>query len=114
MSLNIHFSATREILVFKSGGLQTQTTIYDGTWQTPTTVSKSIISSEHPIQAYKDWVKSIGSDEVVPVYQESDFFNEGEPVGFEVINSAEEHIKEFEEWLEEMNKGCWEVKVEMW
>lgn len=114
MSLNIHFLATRDVVVLKSGKIEKQITNYDGAWQTPTSVSRDIVASKDPIQSYKDWVRSIGSDDVFPVYQETDFFHEREPIGVEIINTAEEHIKEFEEWLAEMSQGCWNVEVEMW
>jgi hypothetical protein len=99
MSINIHFIATREVIVVKTG----KTTIQEinfNTWQTPTKVTWEIMGSADAIQAYKDYVLcEYTQDEEILIYADDDIFGEGNPVGKNIYNSGKEHIAEFEDWL---------------
>ena len=114
MSTNIHFAAKREIAVLRTGKIETQRTVYGGTWQTSSSVTNSIITHESPIQAYKDWVLAHGEDWLVAIHEDEDFFQEKSPIAYEKVNIAEDHIKEFDEWLAEMQQEGWDIEIEAW
>lgn len=114
MSTNIHFKATRKIVVKKTKKRDIQT-IYFNEWQTPTRVTYEIIRSKNPIQAYKDWVLTECSrDEKLPVYADDDFLQERDPVRIEVYNAGKEHVAQFEEWIREAEEQGYTVEAEAW
>lgn len=114
MSTNIHFSASREIQVIKTGKISTQTIDFRE-WQTPTRVTWEIMRSEDPIQAYKDWIlRECSHDEEEDVFEEDDIFGEGEPIGKRIYNAGKEHIAEFEEWLKMCAEEGYVVATEAW
>jgi hypothetical protein len=64
---------------------QVQHTTFESVWQTPTNVTFQIKTADNPIKAYKEWVMS--------------------------YDHGTEHCAVFDQWLEEMVKNGWEVKV---
>lgn len=99
--MNISFEAVRYIKVLSTGEITSQITRWSEAYQTPTNVTREIIKSSAPFQAYCDWVINTYSTDIqVPVYAESDIFCEKEPIGSEVHNYATEHIAEFKQWIE--------------
>lgn len=114
MSTNIHFIATREIRVVKTGMITTQEIKFNE-WQTPTRVTWEIMGSADRVQAYKDWIlRECSRDEEFPVYAEDDIFGEGEPVGKEIYNAGKEHLAQFEEWLKMCDEEGYTVVAEAW
>jgi hypothetical protein len=114
MSMNIHFVATREIQVVKTGQRETQEGQFKGQWQTPTDVTYQIMSLADPIQAYRDWILSVTEDYEVDVYAEDDFFREREPVGTETQNDGRYHLKEFDVWITSMTEQGYDISAEVW
>lgn len=114
MSTNIHFVAHREINVVKTGKTQTQE-IKFSEWQTPTRVTREIMNSTDPIQAYKNYILTECSrDEELPIYAEDDVFGEGTPIGVDVYNNGKEHVAQFEEWLNMCEEEGYTVVAEAW
>lgn len=113
MSTNIHFRATRQVQVVKTGNIEEQAHYLD-VWQTPSDVSRTIRASSNQVQAYFDWVLSISNDVEEPVYAEDDVFCESEPVGFETVNSGKAHIAELADEIQELEAAGFEIRVEAW
>lgn len=114
MSTNIHFSASREIKVIKTGKIETQT-IYFDEWQTPTRVTREIMESANPMQAYKDWIlRECSRDEEILIYADDDIWNEHEPIGKEIYNDGKDHVARFEEWLAMCETEGYTVVAEAW
>jgi hypothetical protein len=111
--MNIHISATREVTVNKTGETSTQTVRFD-CWQTPTKVSYQIIENENPLEAYKEWVIAQNHVVTFPLYKESDFFQEGEPIGETTFNYSENHVNALNEWIEMCEEGGYEIEVEVY
>lgn len=112
MSTNIHFSATRDVVVVKTGKKSKQETSFN-VWQTPTRVTLEIMKGD-PIQGYKDWVLSEWSeDEELEVFADDDVFCET-PIGTKIYNAGKEHVEAFEEWLAMCEEEGYEVRAEAW
>jgi hypothetical protein len=114
MSTNIHFVATREIQVVRTGQIETQEEQYRYAWQTPTEVTHNIMAQADPIQAYRDWILSVTEDYEVDVYAEDDFFREREPVGTEIQNDGRYHLKEFDAWITSRREQGYDIAAEAW
>jgi hypothetical protein len=69
---------------------------------------------ENPLEAYKEWVIARNFVKTYPVYEESDFFQEGEPIGESIVNYSENHVNELNEWIEMCEKGAYEIEVEVY
>ena len=111
MSMNIHFKATREIMVIKTGAIDTQS-VYNSVWQTPTEVTYQIKGSEDPIQAYKDWVMTQeGCVYTDSVYAEDDIWCEREPIGTVTVDPRTQHLDEFEMWIRHMEEQGYTIEA---
>ena len=114
MSMNIHFVATRKILVIKTGKTDTQE-IKFSEWQTPSAVTRAIMASDDQINAYKAWVLSnFTEDQEEDVFADDDIFNDGEPVGKTIFNPGKDHIAAFDQWLLMCQLEGFEVTAEAW
>ena len=114
MSINIHFIATRKVKVIKTKRVFTQEIKFNE-WQTPSEVTRKIMASADPIQAYKNWILTDCSIDVeTDVFAEDDIFQEREPIGKEVFNAGKEHIEKFDEWLKMCAEEGFEVRAESW
>ena len=115
MSMNVFIVATRQV-EFKqkngSTGKSEQHVTFNAV-QTPTNVTYQIVKSDNPIQAYIDYVRSIGRVERMDVYADDDPFGHGDPVGYEEYNWAEDHIVEFNNWLARMDEENYTVTIEV-
>lgn len=98
MSMNLHLSGKREVTVNKTGAVSNQTIDFN-LYQTPTTVTRAALASGDPKGAYVIYVKSVSKDVQEPVYAEDDIFCESDPIGFEIHNAGNDHLKELEEFL---------------
>jgi hypothetical protein len=115
MSTNIHISATREVSFRTPTGVKSEPhTIYFSVWQTPSKVSRAIVASDDPTQVYIDWVLSISSDYEMPVYDSTDPFGDGEPVGTKICNDGVEHVAEFKNWLKNMYDRGFDITFSAW
>lgn len=114
MSTNIHWEATREIQVIKTGRISKQT-IQFNELQTPTRVTHEIMESKDPAQTYKDWVlRECSVDEEFPIHAEDDPFGEKDPIGVEIYNAGKEHIEKFDAWLKMCEEEGFEVRPVAW
>jgi len=120
MSMNIRIYAERDISYSRREGLtvftclDTQSVRFE-VYQTPTSVSYEIASSENPAEAYAAWVlKERSRDEQVPVYGEDDVFGDEDPVGYRTYNEGREHVQEFRTWCADMELQGYTVKFEVW
>ena len=114
MSTNIHFIATREVQVLKTGIITTQEISFRE-WQTPTRVTWEIMDSSDRVQAYKDWIlRECSHDEEEDVFAEDDIFGEDEPIGKRIYNAGKEHVAEFEEWIKMCEEEGYTVVAEAW
>ena len=113
MSINIHFHATREVQVIKTGKINTQEISFN-VWQTTSDVTCKIMASADPIQAYKDWILSVSNDRIVTIFSEADVFQDSEPIGKEIFNAGKEHIEKFNEWLKMCAEEGFDVRAEAW
>lgn len=116
MSTNIHMIAKRNI-TFKMGdgsvGSEVQERYID-VWQTSSETTRGILKAADPIQAYKDWVIGVSSDEQEPVFAEDDIFGEHEPIGFNTINRGRGHCDQLSAEIEHLQRRGFTVEVEAW
>lgn len=113
MSTNIHITATREVIVVKTGKRDYQTTYFEA-WQTPTATTYAIMASPDRVQAYKDWALSMSEDREEDVYAEDDIFEEGEPVGKVVVNYGKDHIAGLDDWIKNVEEAGYTIEFEAW
>lgn len=114
MSINIHFMAERDIQVLKTKKVEKQIKYFDCVVQTPTEITRKIIASQDPFQAYREYVLSSCKDYIEPVYADDDFFGLGDSIGEIVKNNGPECVKEFDEWLKTCEENGYIVSVEAW
>lgn len=114
MSTNIHFEARRQIQVVKTGLFEEQVEHYRYSWQTPTVVTRDLMTQADPIQAYRDWILSVNEDYEVDIYAADDLFREGEPIGTETHNEGQYHIKDFDAWVDSMTKQGYDIVAVAW
>jgi len=115
MSMNVYITAERKITFEKkdgklNSGIQTEKF---GVVQTPTDVTYEIVAKDDPIQAYKEYVKSLSNPETKPVFANDDIFGERDPIGETTWDWTEDHLKEFDEWLDRMDEGGYTVEVDV-
>lgn len=106
MSMNLILFGSRDILVKKTGKDEVQIKNIR-LWQTPTTVTRSILSNKtynKKLTSYFEWVLSVSEDEEEMVYDKKDIFCEGEPIGKKIVNSGVEHIKHLNKMLSKLKK----------
>lgn len=114
MSTNIHFIATREVIVKKTGKEDTQR-IQLHVWQTRTPDTYKIINSADPILAYVEIIlNEFDHDEQLPVYAEDDIFGEKDPVGFKTFNAGKQHVTELMKSIQTLEEEGWEINLEAW
>ena len=114
MSTNIHFLASREITVNRTGKTDTQTRHLQ-VWQSNSEETRKIMQSTDPVQGYVDWViRRFDQDEQEPVYAEDDVFGQRDPVRFETYNPGRQHAAEFLRTVEELRADGWDIKAEAW
>jgi hypothetical protein len=115
MSMNVFIVAEREIF-FKlpngSTGSDVQRLKFDA-WQTRTEETNRILDSENPAEAYIAWVETRKDPKTVPVFADEDIFGEWEPVGFETVCEATEHINSFRDWMSTVEAAGFVVKFDM-
>ena len=114
MSINIHFEATRDIIVVKTGKQEVQDARFREVWQTPSKVTDKILKSADPFQAYRDWVMENQEDQQEPMYADDDVFHAGPIIGYETFNYGKEHLQDFDAWLKQMKEDGYEVVAEGW
>ena len=113
MSTNIHFLATRDIIVVKTGKQDKQEIYFDRVWQTPTRVTLEIIKND-PIQGYRDYIlNECSEDREYEIYAEDDIFCET-PIGTETYNPGREHLEEFDAWVRECEESGYTIQAEAW
>jgi hypothetical protein len=114
MSINIHFKGERKVQVISTGKIETQTTKIPNVWQTPTEVTKEIMKSNDPVQAYIDWVMSQSKDDVCLVYAKDDVFCERDPIGYETVNEAKDHTHGFKQTINALTKAGYTIITQAW
>lgn len=96
MSTNFYIYASRDCIAKKTGFEFTQTREID-VWQTPTGITREILASDNPLQAYKDWVLSVSKEEEEPVFEDVYPFKK---IGTQMVHPGKEHIKNLDEELD--------------
>ena len=86
MSMNIHISAERIVIVKKTGQESSQRVYFD-CFQTPTDITYQILDTTDPIKAYKEWILS------------------------ETFNSGKLHVQELEEWIDSNEAVGYEIDI---
>ena len=115
MSTNIHWAATRWIIIERTGERRVQCDWFGPVYQTPTAVTRNIMKSADPIAEYKRWVlETFSRTEVEYVYGPDDVWCENEPIGTRVVNNAEQHCAEFDNWIKIMTDDGYDVVPESW
>lgn len=107
--MNLYLEATREVTVNKTGKISTQTSIFN-LWQTPTKVTYAALESKNTKEFYIDWCNTVSKNIIEPVYAADDLFGENKPIGENTYNTADEHIKDIEEWLDECESEGYEIE----
>ena len=90
MSINLHIEAERPVADDK-GNILTQNIEFD-VWQTPTNITRDILNSENPIQAYKDWILSFNPSSLHHLA----------------------HIKQLDFWLEQKKQDGYTLDICGW
>ena len=109
MSMNLHVSGTRDITVNKTGTQELQHISFD-LYQTPTNITRELLSSTDIAQAYRDWVNSTRHEYQEPVYDKDDFFGEGEIIGYKTICYEDDHLKDFDEFIKQCEEDGYELE----
>jgi len=112
MSINIHFTATREIFVVKTG----KTTVQElkiAVWQTPTSDTMKIMNSADPVRAYADWLAGSGDYEVEPVYALGDL-DQTTPTGHRRVHYGRQAAAEFLRNVRELTRDGFTVVASAW
>lgn len=108
MSTNFHISASRNIVVTKTGVYDTQYCNYQ-TWQTNTKTTREILKSTDPVAAYKSWVMSISQDESVPIYNVDDPLGDFSQVKYKIVNGGTQECKNLDKWISEVKYQGYEL-----
>ncbi len=104
MSINIHVEAVlKGKFVPNNGTPEFDYNLTDSfhLYQTPTVITYQITSSDNPLKVYEEWVILHSHDEVKNIFDKDDFFEEGDPIGSEIINTGLIHITELKQWISE-------------
>ena len=104
MSMNLHISGTRDITVNKTGKLELQHISFD-LYQTPTDITRELLSSTNIAQAYRDWVNSTRHEYQEPVYDK-----DGEIIGYKTICYEDDHLKDFDEFIKQCKEDGYELE----
>ena len=110
MSMNVYIRAERKVQVIKTGKEVKQTSTFHA-WQTPTHVTREIVASPTPIEAYKNWVRETSHDYTENVYHEDDIWHEEPPIGTRVYNAGTDHINDLEQWIKECESEGYDIEV---
>jgi hypothetical protein len=114
MSMNVHLLAEREIWYKVNGEMKSdiQKEFYD-LIQTRTEESYAIVESDDPLAAYIKYAKQLGEDQQKeePVYAEDDIFCVGEPIGYEMRNPTDYHVRDLQAWVDYKKSTGWEVEI---
>lgn len=108
MSMNLHVTGFRTVIVEKTGKKDIQYARFNLN-QTPTNVTRAILASGNRVQGYKDWVIANRYEYEEPVYAEDDIWGEGEPIGVKLVCDADEHLKDFDEFIKECEEDGYEL-----
>ena len=123
MSMNLYVEGTRKATVKVKGKRKIITDrVSFGLWQTPTEVTRQILSLP-PVQqaeAYIEWAKSISEPYEDNVYDYEAMPDEnweypviGRVIGRVMVDPSEEHTKEFRDWLKMCQDEEYTVKFYM-
>lgn len=116
MSMNVYVYGDREIF-FKLPNGEMGTDVQRcrvQVQQTSTDTTNVIINSGNALEAYRDFVKDKIGKHVIqePVYAEGDIFGEYPAIGFKPHDPYEEHLKEFDETVDNLVKNGYTIYVE--
>jgi len=101
MSMNLHLEASTIAILELSNGKKKRKEIIERfeLRQTPTNITNKCLDGKNTYELYKEWVMGWALPEKVYIYKEDDILEEGEPIGYEMYDSAKVHIGELDEWL---------------
>lgn len=101
--------ATREVLVLKTNKAEIETKYFD-LWLMPSKECKKVLQSNNPFKTYKEWVMSIDSKEIIPIYEDEDEFGEFEPIAYDEIDYSSLHLDGLETWILQMEEEGYDIK----
>jgi len=114
MSTNLHLRAHRKITVQSTGKEEIQF-IHRDLWQTPSAVTRGMITSPRDkLQMSKEYVMSVSLDYTVFSYSEDDVLCEGEPISSPVKNDGKTECNEVDLWIEQAKEQSYEVEFFVW
>jgi len=110
--MNITISSNRRIEYIDAKGKRRTCDQYQAfnAKQTPTKVSHEIMAASDRLGAYMEWVISSSSTEIVPVYAPDDYMCQY-PIGTQLYNWGEEHVRELKEWVRDVLESGYIVEV---
>lgn len=114
MSHNIVISAIRTVRFDRPDGTEgtdTQSVYFDA-WQTPTGVTREIVTASDPLAVYINWITVNDAMVSDPVYAEDDIWCEREPVDTKEYWRGRAHIAELLEWIESVKSRGFTVQWE--
>ncbi len=107
MSMNIYITASRKVTFKKKDGKRGGSiqTVKFNAWQTPTEVTRSILSSKDPKAAYIEWIaRDRSTVQEEPMYAADDIWCEGPVIGVNFYNAGKEHIDQFLQWCDDVQE----------
>lgn len=116
MSMNVYIFGEREIF-FKLPNGETGTDVQHSkvdVQQTPTNTTNDILNSADALEAYREFIKDkIGKYAYQePIYAADDIFGECPAIGFKVCDPYVDHLKEFDETIDNLVKKGYTIRVE--
>jgi len=116
MSTNIVIESRRvETFYRKDGSVGSKTNIeYFDVFQTSTIDTAAILADPDPMAAYIRYVLGQGEDLQSPIYDEDDWFGEGDPVGYLAVNEAKDHVSRLQSWVQHQDQEGFEIQIKCW
>jgi len=114
MSTNLHLRAHRKITVQSTGKEELQF-IHRDLWQTPSAVTRGMITSTRDkLQLYKEYIMSVSHDYTTFSYPEDDVLCEGEPTSSSIKNDGKTECTEVDLWIEQAREQSYEIEFFVW
>lgn len=119
MGLDLAIVATRTVSFVRGDSTcdtEEQEEHWGGVINCTTEETLSVVNAKDPIAAYINLVIDCASKSVqmIPVYADNDPLGLEDPVGEEVDNWGNEHIKDFNEWKRYMMNRGFAIKFVAW
>lgn len=110
MSTNIHINATGDA-IYPNGKTYKVFESFN-CLQTPSTITAKILASKTPEKEYIEWVLSNSKDEELPIYDFDKWVettDDNAIIGYKTYNFGKEHVKQFKEWMKDVQEKGLEI-----